>query len=380
MRKLVSLLALLMMAASTANAGISRNAKRPPTLALEGSQLTQPGTGCDGGVNLLANSSFEGTYSSYIPPGGHPDCPAGICTTAQMAPNWSPWWLSHNPSDPGHIIRQPEYKPADPIFNNPPRVRSGDAAQQFFTFFSTHRAGMMQQLPVTPGETYRFCAWGHAWSADDDDDALSGPNAGILNMKVGIDPTGGTAWPTTDSAAPNIVWGAMREQYDSYGLFEVEATAQSSTLTVYTFSQPTWAVKHNDVYWDDAGLIAIGAAPPPEMSVSMPQGLTFLAGGSLPAMQNGSITVDFINDNGVTWQAVDDGGSLPVNIAPASGGAGGSFTVSIDATGMPAGVYQTTTTVTASDPTTINSPIQIPITLVVAAQIYDNYLPLVVAP
>lgn len=213
-----------------------------------------------GDTNLVDNPSFEGQYSAYIPPNGHPDCPAGICATAQMAPNWIPWWRSHDPSDPDYIIRMPEYKPASPIFNDPVRVRSGQAAQQYFTFFSTHEAGFLQQSAVIPGVTYRFQVWGHSWSAQDDDDAYSGPEDGLLIQKVGIDPTGGDDWQSA-----NIIWGAERLQYDIYGLFEIAATAQAPTMTLFVYSQPAFPVKHNDVYWDDATLFVVnqGTTPPP---------------------------------------------------------------------------------------------------------------------
>lgn len=206
-----------------------------------------------GNGNLVENESFEGQYSAYIPPNGHPDCPAGICITAQMAPNWTPWWRSHDPNDPDWIIRMPEYKPADPIFNDPPRVRTGQAAQQLFTFFSTHEAGFLQKVPVFPGFTYQFQIWGHSWSAQDDDDAYSGPQDGKLYQKVGLDPTGGDDWQSN-----NIIWSGERMQYDTYGLFEISATAQAPTMTVYVYSRPNFAVKHNDVYWDDAKLVLVG--------------------------------------------------------------------------------------------------------------------------
>ena len=141
---------------SFVSAGTTHDDQIRPERPAPLTDINNAGQGCSAGTNLLANPSFEGQYSSFMPPNGHPDCPAGICTTAQMAPNWSPWWLSHNPSDPGHIIRMPEYKPASSIFTNPPRVRTGDSAQQFFTFFSTHRAGLMQQVPVTADKVTDF--------------------------------------------------------------------------------------------------------------------------------------------------------------------------------------------------------------------------------
>jgi hypothetical protein len=200
------------------------------------------------GVNLLTNPSFEGPYSSYDPPPNFPDCPFGICTTAQMAAGWTPYWRSHNPADPEWIMRMPEYKPAELWHVNPDRVRHGSRAQQLFTFWGTHEAGFYQRVAVQPGASYCFSIWGHSWSTMDDE-TYSGPETGQLVQKIGIDPTGGTNWQSSA-----IVWSGEREQYDVYGLFEVEAVAQASAVTVFVYSQPSWAVKHNDVYWDDARL------------------------------------------------------------------------------------------------------------------------------
>ena len=68
---------------------------------------------CATATNLLQNPSFEGTYTAYEPPGGHPDCPLGICNSVRTAAGWTPWWTQHNSSDPGYIIKQPEFTAAD---------------------------------------------------------------------------------------------------------------------------------------------------------------------------------------------------------------------------------------------------------------------------
>ena len=168
------------------------------------------------GPNVLDNGSFEGQYSSWVPPEGHPDCPAGICTTAQMAPDWTPFWRSHDPGDPPWIIVNPEYKPAESVFVNPPRVRTGERAQQYFSFFTTHEAGLLQTQAVVPGGEYCFSMWGHSWSAEDDDDAFSGPDSGVLLQRVGLDPTGNDDWQSS-----SIQWGQLWEIPDFYAPFMI---------------------------------------------------------------------------------------------------------------------------------------------------------------
>ncbi|MCB0027948.1 MAG: LysM peptidoglycan-binding domain-containing protein, partial [Anaerolineales bacterium] len=217
------------------------------------------------GTNLLFNPGFEGEYTAYIPNPGHAlygwqvaDCTPGyggdaICGTAQMPANWWPWWISQTPSDPPWKNRMPEYKPAEAPFVN--RVHGGARASQYFTFHSTHTAGHVQVVPVPANANLRFSIWGQAWSDAEDSGASIFPTP--MNMKIGIDPTGGT-----DPYSPNIVWSGSTSVYDAYALFTVEARAQGSSVSVWTFSSPDEARKHNDVYWDDATLEVIGSAPP----------------------------------------------------------------------------------------------------------------------
>ena len=345
----------------------------PPSLAVQmadrpviptSSQATPQGSHLECvGPNLLDNPSFEGEYSAWIPPDGHPDCPVGVCATAQMADGWTPFWRSHDPGDPGWIIRNPEYKPAESFFTNPPRVHSGDRAQQYFTFFATHEAGILQQQSVVPGGEYCFSIWGHSWSADDDDDAYTGPDDGILVQKIGFDPTGATDWQ-----AATIQWGASRVQPDAYDTFLVRGVATGSLLTVYAYSQPTWAVKHNDVYWDDAALVRVQMKPQ--------ERFTFL---ELTGQQGNRIVPFPINLSGpsdMTWAAViQPGATIPgLSLGAASGGAGQDTTLSYDSSGATPGVYTATIVVTASE-AVAGSPATIPVVLSIADDFAEIYVP-----
>jgi hypothetical protein len=145
---LVALLALALSATVLADEG------RPAPGLVE---THSDETACENavGANLLQNPSFEGEYSAYVPPGGHPDCPTGVCTSVQMADGWTPYWLSPTEtSDPD--IRNPEYKPATEDVPPPPRVHDGERAQQYFSFEGTHEAGFYQQVAVTAGGDYCF--------------------------------------------------------------------------------------------------------------------------------------------------------------------------------------------------------------------------------
>ncbi|MCB8951250.1 MAG: hypothetical protein H6650_04470 [Ardenticatenales bacterium] len=205
--------------------------------------------------NLLRNPSFEGNYSAWLPQYG----------TAQMAADWTPWWVEDGGRDP--IWAQPEYKPAERAIY-PRRVLDGERAQQYFTFFKSHYAGMYQQVfNVTPGTTYRFTVWVQVWSSIDDDASRSNTPANP-RLHIGIDPTG-AAWPGFVGGAPaTVVWSGEAPMdciIDQWCPLSIDVTAQNSTITVYMRSSPDFANKHNDLYFDNASLVAIGPPPPPTL-------------------------------------------------------------------------------------------------------------------
>ena len=195
-------------------------------------------------ANLLRNPDFEGTYVQFE-----------WYRTAQMAPDWTPWWRGQAPGDEAWKNRMPEYKPAAP---HKDRIHSGGNAQQLFTYHGTHEAGIYQRVTNIPaGSRVRFTIWGQAW-AGDGDDAKKSEGGGPMRMKVGIDPTGGT-----DPWSGRIVWSSEANPLDTWQQLAVEATAAGTAVTVFTHSAPPWPTKHNDVYWDNASLVATAPPPPP---------------------------------------------------------------------------------------------------------------------
>jgi LysM repeat protein len=199
--------------------------------------------------NLLKNPGFEGGFFHW----------SGI-NEIYVAHDWTPWWRTRTDADPPATYFTPEYKKADG-YVYPNRVHSGAAAQQWFTFYSTHQAGMYQQVfGVTPGVRYRFTIWAQVWSSTQDDPLVSFDPA-YPNLQIGIDPTGN--WSAWDS---DVVWSGRVAFYDTWGQLSVEAVAQNDIITVFMRSEPNFSVKHNDMYWDDAVLVAVsgsGSAPPP---------------------------------------------------------------------------------------------------------------------
>lgn len=221
------------------------------------------------GNNLLQNPGFEAGFYTFNPDdyswvalhgSQREDCRTTDgqympCNTAQTPVGWIPWWISQTDDDPDWKNRMPEYKPAEQPFAN--RIHSGNFAAQYFTFHSTHTAGLLQVVDVPANAQVRFSIWGQAWSSTGDGDFSEFPTA--VNMRIGIDPTG-----STNPYSPSIVWSEYQQPYDAYQQFVVEAQAQGEQVTVFTISSPDEARKHNDVYWDDASLEVIGqGAPPP---------------------------------------------------------------------------------------------------------------------
>jgi hypothetical protein len=331
----------------------------PVRNTLNAEELSQTERGNSISAHLLRNPSFEGQYGSYVPPGGHPDCPYGVCMTAQMASDWTPWWLSHNPEDDNWIIRMPEYKPAAPFEN---RIKSGENAQQYFTFYSTHRAGIFQRVKVDAGCMYQFTIWGHSWSSIDDNPETS--DSGFpLNQKVGIDPTGGTDWTSAE-----IEWAEARYQPNEFGLFSVAAVAFEEHITVFTYSEPEWAAKHNDVYWDDANLSKQGSVCDMTMSVSPDSEIGFRTKLSDPKEMSTTIHINLPDNPGISWQAeLKPGGTLTAELSASSGSPTEDLVVTVDSNGMFLGSYSTELTIT-SVPRLVGSPVTIPIGLVITDQ------------
>jgi hypothetical protein len=204
------------------------------------------------GPNLLQNPGFEHPFAASIP--GKENC--------FIAVPWLAWYVEGSPEETSQGYRAaPEYKLA--IRQDYPgnRVRSGELSQQYFKSFANFQAGVYQVVPnVAVGARYRFELWGMTWSCNDQargncGGATSG-DPSPMHMRIGIDPTGGR-----DPFNPAIVWSPEQNAYDSWYHFVVEAVAQRSTITVFTYSYPDYRSQDNNVYLDDASLVIVAAAP-----------------------------------------------------------------------------------------------------------------------
>lgn len=200
------------------------------------------------GQNLLTNPGFEGSFTSYTD--GTP--------ARQVAQGWVPWYVGGGGSSSENVY--PEYYPASDVSDGlgKPRIRSGNEAQQYFSFFATHNGGIYQRVTgITSGTQLRFGAYIYVWSSTLDDLDKSEDPGGVV-VQVGIDPTGGT-----DGQSASIVWSAPSVQYDAYSEYSVTATASGNAVTVFVRTTVSTPVKSNNIYVDDASLTIAGQTQPP---------------------------------------------------------------------------------------------------------------------
>ncbi len=199
----------------------------------------------------LENPGFE---DPYVPFQGD--------TTRMVAHGWSAWHVPQRQGDDGFRNLKPEYQPASA--SNPARIREGNNAQEYFSFFATHTGGVYQQVTVPVGSRVQFSVYVYVWSTRYDDVNRS-EDPGRVQVQVGIDPNGGT-----DGESERIIWSSPLEFYDEYRQVSVETDAVNDIITVFvrtTFDLPQ---KNNNVYLDQASLTVTGAALPTATHTATP--------------------------------------------------------------------------------------------------------------
>lgn len=146
--------------------------------------------------------------------------------------------------------RRPEYKPAEPFIN---RIRSGSNAQQYFTTYGVHLAGLYQRVSTVPGNQLSASAHFMAWSCEGcggvAPEDSNPPSIDPANMRVQIciDPSGGV-----DILNPMVTCSAPNNTLDAWTQISVNSVAVSSSATVFLKSNPDLPRQNNDLYWDDA--------------------------------------------------------------------------------------------------------------------------------
>ncbi len=178
----------------------------------------------------------------------------------RVARGWQPWSLPHlcSVEGSGMACQTPEYKQSSPAGAYPDRVRGeGGNAQQWFTVWSGHFAGIARRITVPAHARLEVGAWASAWSSSDDDPHAT---SSATRVRIGIDPAGGT-----EPGAASVVWG---EPLDPPNAVFVEVPVLvgeddgSGEVTIYIASDPQFAVKHNNIYIDDVYVRYLGSAAP----------------------------------------------------------------------------------------------------------------------
>jgi hypothetical protein len=202
---------------------------------------------------LLTNASFEDPYNSGA------------------ANGWGRWHNGSTGDDKPEACADTYYfLPRWERETNPALVVDGSISQHVGNQYDTWHAGVMQDVAVTPGATYRFTfsAIGRATN-----EQFPAPSDSTVNLGVraGIDPDGSGLWYDGD-----IVWGGAGSPHDSgnqanWQQFSVEATAAGNVITVFASANVAGANQcraHLDVWFDNAELIAL--APPPTSTAPPP--------------------------------------------------------------------------------------------------------------
>jgi cell division septation protein DedD len=152
---------------------------------------------------------------------------------------------------------------SDPQKSGPDRLVGGDNSQKYSSFSAVYEAGLFQTVSgVTPGQVPRFSVSMETWSSLENDPSISNGQAS-MNLRVGIDPTGGS-----NPFGANVIWSAAGDSFDRFSVFSIEVPAQADRVTVFTDARPVLALTHNDVYIDEASLIVLGAGATPTIEIT----------------------------------------------------------------------------------------------------------------
>ena len=146
-------------------------------------------------------------------------------------------------------------------------------------------------------------------------------------------------------------------------------------MTVFTYAQPTFAVKHNNVYWDDAVL-------------SLPALMVVDNAGQMATMTTVTDTVHLsqtfpirlYGPAGQSWTGtVETDGVLNPQLNRTSGGDGDSLTIEVDTAGLLPGSYDAKVTISAAADMA-GSPVEIPIYVFIVDHVFATYAPAVFHP
>ncbi len=195
---------------------------------------------------VLQNPGFEGGSYMYNNDGDQKYVPQG----------WTPWWNAtatfNCKGNPPADFQKPHYE----LEQHSTHVHGGIQSARWWTGYTVHQGGLYQTVAAQAGTTYQFSAWAFGWSSKDG--VVDGVSAGPVDLKVGIDPTGGT-----NANASSVVWGATLSVTDKFVQVSAQATASAPNITVFLYDRPYWCFQRNDSFWDDTALAVTATGPTP---------------------------------------------------------------------------------------------------------------------
>ena len=130
-------------------------------------------------------------------------------------------------------------------------------------------------------------------------------------------------------------------------------------MTVFTYSRPIWSAKHNDVYWDDAELLAVEVDGNTVITPTIILEYETLL--SDPKVIIEKFTITYPEEPCLTtWTAtVDSSGDLHPTVFSNHSYSGAQVTVNIDSTGLLPGTHTATINIDTNLSMT-GSPVVIP--------------------
>lgn len=207
------------------------------------------------GTNLLVNGSMEQPYY-------------GQGSSTRTVPNgWTLWVGEGAPVAFPHTDRV--------------QVRDGSVSWNLNLGYAKFTAAGYQRVSgLTNGEVVKLTAYGWVYTCNNTVTSCVIANAPYrqsdtaagAQLKVGIDPTGGT-----DPNSANIVWSAVAAPYDQWAEMSITAQMKGTDATVFLWMTQSAPLALNNVYWDQASLVrtseaaaAVAGTPVPPTAVFAP--------------------------------------------------------------------------------------------------------------
>jgi hypothetical protein len=185
----------------------------------------------------------------------------------------------------------------------------------------------------------------------------------VVPVKVNNAGTGTLAW--TAAEAPDATWLTLASASGGNGAtFQMTLNATGLSAGVYSTSVViTDNASGNKTVTIPVTLTVQSAAP---VILPVPAALTFKASPSGPNPAPQTVTVNNNGSGTLAWTAAENPDVAWLSISPTSGGNGGTFTVTVNKTGLAANVY--TASIRITDAGATNSPQTVAVTLTIADQ------------